>query len=159
MSTEESTENCAIVTDTQFAAPTGLLHAIPLRAMFSASSSGAIGLTERVLNGLWREDITTVGDLVQCSRQDLADIRNFGTKCIDLVVRVLAEHGLSLAPDETLPRMSLDERDALRQALAGNGENLSIRLLILDDRRLERLHQAAVMLAAAAADVLNRRHS
>lgn len=134
---------------------------IPLRAIFSPSGAAEGGLTERVLRVLWRKDIKTVSDLLQYSRRDLHLMRNFGPKCVDLIVHVLAEHGYFLAPDKTpyLPWVPDDERDALRQALAGNGENLSIRLLILDDQRLERLHQASVMLAAAAADALNKRHS
>ena len=50
----------------------------------------------RSYNCLKREGVTTVGQLVEKSEQDLLDIRNFGQKSIDEVKQKLAEMGLSL---------------------------------------------------------------
>lgn len=50
----------------------------------------------RSYNCLKREGVTTVGQLVEKTEQDLLDIRNFGQKSIDEVKLKLAEMGLSL---------------------------------------------------------------
>ena len=50
----------------------------------------------RSYNCLKREAITTVGQLVERSEDDLLDIRNFGQKSIDEVKQKLAELGLTL---------------------------------------------------------------
>jgi len=54
-------------------------------------------LSVRSYNCLKREGVSTVGELVQKSEQDLLDIRNFGQKSIDEVRMKLTEMGLSLA--------------------------------------------------------------
>ncbi|HWB73112.1 MAG TPA: DNA-directed RNA polymerase subunit alpha [Egibacteraceae bacterium] len=54
-------------------------------------------LSVRSYNCLKREGVSTVGELVQKSEQDLLDIRNFGQKSIEEVKQKLAEMGLSLA--------------------------------------------------------------
>jgi DNA-directed RNA polymerase subunit alpha len=54
-------------------------------------------LTVRSYNCLKREGVTTVGELVQKSEDDLLEIRNFGQKSIDEVKAKLEELGLSLA--------------------------------------------------------------
>jgi DNA-directed RNA polymerase subunit alpha len=54
-------------------------------------------LSVRSYNCLKREGVSSVGELVQKSEQDLLDIRNFGQKSIDEVRAKLAEMGLSLA--------------------------------------------------------------
>jgi DNA-directed RNA polymerase subunit alpha len=56
-----------------------------------------LDLSVRSYNCLKREGVTTVGELVQKSEQDLLDIRNFGQKSIEEVKQKLAELGLSLA--------------------------------------------------------------
>lgn len=50
----------------------------------------------RSYNCLKREAVTTIGQLVEKSEQDLLDIRNFGQKSIDEVKQKLAELGLAL---------------------------------------------------------------
>ena len=54
-------------------------------------------LTVRSYNCLKREGVTTVGELVQKSEEDLLEIRNFGQKSIDEVKAKLEELGLGLA--------------------------------------------------------------
>ena len=54
-------------------------------------------LSVRSYNCLKREGVSTVGDLVQKTEQDLLDIRNFGQKSIEEVKQKLAEMHLSLA--------------------------------------------------------------
>src|SRR6201985_3591453 len=53
-------------------------------------------LTARSYNGLKREGIHSVGELVARSEADLLDIRNFGAKSIDEVKAKLAGMGLAL---------------------------------------------------------------
>ena len=57
-------------------------------------------LTVRSYNCLKREGVTTVGELVQKSEEDLLEIRNFGQKSIDEVMAKLEEMGLSLKKKE-----------------------------------------------------------
>ena len=54
-------------------------------------------LTVRSYNCLKREGVTTVGELVQKSEDDLLEIRNFGQKSIDEVKAKLEEMGLGLS--------------------------------------------------------------
>ena len=54
----------------------------------------------RSYNCLKREGVTTVGELVEKSEEDLLGIRNFGQKSIDEVKQKLAEMGLSLKTKE-----------------------------------------------------------
>ena len=57
-------------------------------------------LTVRSYNCLKREGVTTVGELVQKSEEDLLEIRNFGQKSIDEVKAKLEEMGLGLKTKE-----------------------------------------------------------
>jgi DNA-directed RNA polymerase subunit alpha len=54
-------------------------------------------LSVRSYNCLKREGVSTVGELVQKTEQDLLDIRNFGQKSIEEVKAKLNDMGLSLA--------------------------------------------------------------
>lgn len=54
----------------------------------------------RSYNCLKREGVTSVGELVEKTEQDLLDIRNFGQKSIEEVKQKLAEMGLSLKQRE-----------------------------------------------------------
>ena len=55
-----------------------------------------LDLTVRSYNCLKREGVTTVGELVEKSEEDLLEIRNFGQKSIDEVKAKLEEMGLGL---------------------------------------------------------------
>ena len=55
-----------------------------------------LDLTVRSYNCLKREGITSVGELVEKSEEDLLEIRNFGQKSIDEVKAKLEEMGLGL---------------------------------------------------------------
>lgn len=57
-------------------------------------------LTVRSYNCLKREGVTTLGELVQKSEDDLLEIRNFGQKSIDEVKAKLEEMGLGLRTKE-----------------------------------------------------------
>ena len=57
-------------------------------------------LTVRSYNCLKREGVTTVGELVQKTEDDLLEIRNFGQKSIDEVKAKLQELGLGLRKKE-----------------------------------------------------------
>ena len=57
-------------------------------------------LTVRSYNCLKREGVTTIGELVQKSEDDLLEIRNFGQKSIDEVKAKLEDMGLGLSKKE-----------------------------------------------------------
>ena len=57
-------------------------------------------LTVRSYNCLKREGVTTIGELVQKSENDLLEIRNFGQKSIDEVKAKLEDMGLGLSKKE-----------------------------------------------------------
>jgi DNA-directed RNA polymerase subunit alpha len=57
-------------------------------------------LTVRSYNCLKREGVTTVGELIQKSEDDLLEIRNFGQKSIDEVKAKLEDMGLGLSKKE-----------------------------------------------------------
>lgn len=57
-------------------------------------------LSVRALNCLKREGVHTLGDLLECTEEDLLDIRNFGEKSVDEVKEKLSEMGLSLKTKE-----------------------------------------------------------
>ena len=59
-----------------------------------------LDLTVRSYNCLKREGVTTVGELVDKSEDDLLEIRNFGQKSIDEVKAKLEEMGLGLRGKE-----------------------------------------------------------
>ena len=59
-----------------------------------------LDLTVRSYNCLKREGVTTVGELVEKSEDDLLEIRNFGQKSIDEVKAKLEELGLGLKTKE-----------------------------------------------------------
>ena len=59
-----------------------------------------LDLTVRSYNCLKREGVTTVGELVDKSEEDLLEIRNFGQKSIDEVKAKLEELGLGLKKKE-----------------------------------------------------------
>jgi DNA-directed RNA polymerase subunit alpha len=59
-----------------------------------------LDLTVRSYNCLKREGVTTVGELIQKTEDDLLEIRNFGQKSIDEVKAKLEEMGLGLKSKE-----------------------------------------------------------
>jgi DNA-directed RNA polymerase subunit alpha len=50
----------------------------------------------RTFHGLWNADIKYVGELVQCTEQELLEIKNFGRKSLNEIKAILADLGLSL---------------------------------------------------------------
>lgn len=59
-----------------------------------------LDLSVRALNCLKREGVHTLGELLECTEDDLMDIRNFGEKSVDEVKDKLTEMGLSLKSKE-----------------------------------------------------------
>lgn len=51
----------------------------------------------RLCNSLRREFIHTIGDLVDWTEDELLDVRNCGSRSVDVIKSALGEHGLSLA--------------------------------------------------------------
>lgn len=61
----------------------------------------ALHFSTRTERGLYYANINTVGDLIQCKRNDLKAARSMGTKSIEEIEQWLAEHNLSF--EMTLP--------------------------------------------------------
>ena len=57
-------------------------------------STAEIGLSVRTTNCLEERGIFTVHDLLQCTREDLLSISNFGEKTLDEVYKALGQHRL-----------------------------------------------------------------
>ena len=73
-------------------------------------SVDALDLSERPQNCLGRENITTVGQLLEYTEDDLLNLTNFGQKSLDELVAKLDELGLSLPTSSDLD--SGDRADA-----------------------------------------------
>jgi DNA-directed RNA polymerase subunit alpha len=58
-------------------------------------STAEIGLSVRTTNCLEERGIFTVHDLLQCTREDLLSISNFGEKTLDEVYKALASIGFA----------------------------------------------------------------
>ena len=61
-----------------------------------------IPMSTRALNCLKAADIETLGDLVQCRRNDLLKIRNVGKKCVDEYELIAKSFGLRLGMGEEI---------------------------------------------------------
>ena len=55
-----------------------------------------LSLSLRTFEGLRNADIKYVGELVQCTEQELLEIKNFGRKSLNEIKAILTELGLSL---------------------------------------------------------------
>jgi DNA-directed RNA polymerase subunit alpha len=62
-------------------------------------STAEIGLTVRTTNCLEERGIFTVEDLLNCTREDLLSISNFGEKTLEEVYRALEEVGFYREPN------------------------------------------------------------
>lgn len=60
----------------------------------------SLSLSERAYNTLTRQGVETVGQLSQCSRLDLLNIRNFGPNQVEEVKGKLAELDLTLNDED-----------------------------------------------------------
>ncbi len=54
----------------------------------------------RTYNCLKKENINTIGELVQLSEKQLLEIRNLGQKSLDEIKEKLVDRGLTLVEDE-----------------------------------------------------------
>ncbi len=61
-----------------------------------ATPIGEIGLPERASNTLKREGLTTVGEVIAKTEEDLLGITNFGTSGLTNLKLALEERGLAL---------------------------------------------------------------
>lgn len=58
-----------------------------------------LGLNTKQINCLRQLGIITIGDLIECSREDLLNIRNMGVKSVELIEDQLEKIGYSLKKD------------------------------------------------------------
>ena len=77
------------------AVPTGAIE-VPerLRDLFARSIEDLAELSVRSRNSLQKENIRTVGELVQKTEQDMLEISNFGKKSLKEIADFLEEHSL-----------------------------------------------------------------
>ncbi|MGE0536010.1 MAG: DNA-directed RNA polymerase subunit alpha C-terminal domain-containing protein [Pirellulales bacterium] len=71
-------------------------------------STAEIGLSVRTTNCLEERGIFTVSDLLQCTRDDLLSISNFGEKTLEEVYKSL--EGIGFYRQGTLPRLAMAGR-------------------------------------------------
>ena len=69
-----------------------------------AMSTAEIGLSVRTTNCLEERGIFTVSDLLQCTRDDLLSISNFGEKTLDEVYKSL--EGIGFYRQNAMPRLA-----------------------------------------------------
>jgi len=69
-----------------------------------AMSTAEIGLSVRTTNCLEERGIFTVSDLLQCTRDDLLSISNFGEKTLDEVYKSL--EGIGFYRQGAMPRLA-----------------------------------------------------
>jgi DNA-directed RNA polymerase subunit alpha len=88
--------------------------AIPSRLQDMAIE--VLDLSSRTYNCLKRSQITTVGQLLQMSEDELLGLRNFGQKSLQELHEKLAERGIATSEDgATTPRSSTYEMDELEE--------------------------------------------
>jgi len=68
---------------------------MPMNEIFLRPVDG-LPISLRTSYGLRDADIKYVGELVQCSEEELLEIKNFGRKSLNEVKTILADMGLSL---------------------------------------------------------------
>jgi DNA-directed RNA polymerase subunit alpha len=68
---------------------------MPMNEIFLRPVEG-LSLSVRTFHGLRNADIKYVGELVQCTEQELLEIKNFGRKSLNEIKAILADLGLSL---------------------------------------------------------------
>jgi DNA-directed RNA polymerase subunit alpha len=68
---------------------------MPINEIFHRPVEG-LPISVRTAYGLRDADIKYVGDLVQCTEEELLEIKNFGRKSLNEVKTILADMGLSL---------------------------------------------------------------
>jgi DNA-directed RNA polymerase subunit alpha len=68
---------------------------MPINAIFLRPVEG-MPISVRTSYGLRNADIKYVGELVQCTEEELLEIKNFGRKSLNEVKAIVADIGLSL---------------------------------------------------------------
>ncbi|HEY6299809.1 MAG TPA: DNA-directed RNA polymerase subunit alpha C-terminal domain-containing protein [Candidatus Binatus sp.] len=68
---------------------------MPMNEIFLRPVEG-LPISVRTSYGLRNADIKYVGELVQCTEEELLEIKNFGRKSLNEVKTILADMGLSL---------------------------------------------------------------
>jgi len=79
-----------------FKAISAAVAQLPQGVMLPETSIDELGLSPRAYGCLSRANILTVAALLECSENDLLNIRNFGERSIKEIVDKLAGYGLSL---------------------------------------------------------------
>jgi len=68
---------------------------MPINAIFLRPVEG-LPISVRTSYGLRNADIKYVGELVQCTEEELLEIKNFGRKSLNEIRAILTDLGLSL---------------------------------------------------------------
>jgi DNA-directed RNA polymerase alpha subunit len=81
-------------TDGAAPAPGAVRVPAPLRDLFARPIDELAELSVRSVNSLKKENIITLGDLVQRSEDQMLNIENFGIKSLEEIRQFLNEHNL-----------------------------------------------------------------
>src|SRR5204863_569150 len=85
-----------------------------------------LDLSSRTYNGLKRSQITTVGQLLQMSEDELLGLRNFGQKSLQELHEKLARHGIATAAGDGSGR-SYDEDEEDEEDMEDDGNFARVR--------------------------------
>jgi DNA-directed RNA polymerase subunit alpha len=97
----------------------------PLKELFRRPIDELAELSVRSVNSLKKEDIITLGDLVQRTEEQMLNIENFGIKSLEEIRQFLNEHnlhfGMKLEEGEDGELFLIDERSSRSEAAAETG--------------------------------------
>ena len=97
----------------------------PLKELFRRPIDELAELSVRSVNSLKKEDIITLGDLVQRSEEQMLNIENFGIKSLEEIRQFLNEHnlhfGMKLEEGEDGELFLIDDRSSREQPAAEAG--------------------------------------
>ena len=96
--------------------PGAVLVSAPLQELFRRPIDELTELSVRSVNSLKKENIVTLGDLVQRTEEQMLKIDNFGVKSLEEIRQFLAEHDLHFG-------MKLEEGEAGDLFLVDRGES------------------------------------
>jgi DNA-directed RNA polymerase subunit alpha len=100
---------------------------MPLRDLFRRSIEDLAELSVRSVNSLKKENIITLGDLVQRTEEEMLEIENFGVKSLEEIRQFLQDHnlhfGMKLEEGEDGELYLVEEPEAAGPAEAEVGES------------------------------------
>ena len=112
--------------DLQSAVPGAVRVPPPLKELFRRPIDELAELSVRSVNSLKKEDIITLGDLVQRTEEQMLHIENFGIKSLEEIRQFLNEHnlhfGMKLEEGEDGEMFLIDDRSREQPALEAGAD-------------------------------------